>query len=298
MPEIALPPNVTNPAVGPRDAEMLKVAEAAEAQNKVAAAAEAAARAAQSALDNANKKAAETAKPVETKLEEKTLVDLSKDGTIKPASEEQKILGKFKTQADLEKAYTELEAKLSGKPDAKASESKPLVSNEEMTEYAQTVTATGDLTSDHYAELAKRGLAPEIVRGYVEGLKARAAEHLKQTYEVAGGEAGYKAMADWASKNVPDAELQVYNQDVKSGDKARVSAAVTGLYSRFVAAGNSPATRSIPSRTAGSVQNSGGGVQKIGSADELTLLMGSMEYKMNPAFREEVARRLAASQGL
>jgi capsid assembly protein len=294
MPEIALPPNTTNPAVGPRDAEMLKVAEAAEAQNKVAAAAEAAARAAQSALDNANKKAPATeTKPAETKAAEQP-----GDGTIKPATEEQKILGKFKTQADLEKAYTELEAKLSAKPGDKPAESKPLVSNEEMTEYAQTVTATGDLTSDHYAELAKRGLAPEIVRGYVEGLKARAAEHLKQTYEVAGGEAGYKAMADWASKNVPDAELQVYNQDVKSGDKARVSAAVTGLYSRFVAAGNSPATRAIPSRTSGSVQNSGGGVQKIGSSDELVLLMGSPDYKMNPAVRDEVARRLAASQGI
>ena len=291
MPEVAIQTETKPAGLTPHDAAMLKVADAAEARNQVSVAAEAAGRAAQSALDN-------PAAAPEAKAATPPAAEPQKDGTIKP-TEDQKILGKFKTQADLEQAYQELEAKLSAKPADKATEAKaPLVTNEEMANYAEAVVSTGDLSADHYVELSKRGLSPEIVKGYVEGLKARAAEHLKQTYDVAGGEDGYKAMAVWAGKNVPEAELVVYNSDVKSGDKARVSAAVTGLYSRYVAAGNSPNTPAVATRTQGSMSQSGSGVQPIGSADELTLLMSSPDYKMNPAFRAHVAQRLAASQGI
>lgn len=293
MPEVAIQtaqPATATPTLNPREQQALKAYEAAEAQRGVAAAAEAAGRAAQSALDNPAP-AAEAAKPAEAAPAAK------EDGTIK-TPEEQKILGKFKTQADLEKAYTELEAKLSAKPAEKAGEAKaPLVSNEEMAQFAEAVSTSGDLSAEHYTALAARGLSPEIVRGYVEGLKARAAEHVKQTYEAAGGEAGYKAMSEWAAKNVPEEQIKVFNADVRSGDKARVSAAVTGLYSRYIAAGNSPATQSVPARTQGTASQSGA-TQEIGSADELTLLMSSVQYKTNPAFRAEVARRLAMSQGL
>jgi hypothetical protein len=86
---------------------------------------------------------------------------------------------------------------------------------------------------------------------------------------------------------------------VKSGDRARVTSAVNGLYARYVAAGNAPAGANVnqAARIQGTAQRASG-VQPIGSAQELQLLMNSVDYKVNPAFRDHVMARLAASPNL
>src|SRR5690349_7560409 len=81
----------------------LDTATNAEAVEGIAFAAAAAARAAQSAISAATAAPAAPATPAGPS-----------DGTIQPApAADTPILGKFKTQADLEKAYTELEQRLS-----------------------------------------------------------------------------------------------------------------------------------------------------------------------------------------
>lgn len=278
MPEVNLSNPVRDPSVGPNDAAMAALADSVAASN---AAGEAAGRAAMAGTVPVPASVVTPTVPAAAPASPAAL-------EIKPP-EAAPILGKFKTQADLEKAYTELESKL-GKPAA----APQAITEAELADFTTEYSTAGGLSEASLVKLESKGIKRDIVNAYIEGQKAQAQASLQAVYTAVGGEANYKAAAEWAAGALSSAELTSYNATMRSGDSGAIQSAVAGLHARYVVAGGKPAGQA-PTRVHGTQTPGQSHVQPFGSADEVVLAMAHPAYKTNPTYREMVARRMAAS---
>lgn len=235
------------------------------------------------------------------------------------AKEGDLILGKFKSQDDLVKAYTELEKKLGqGKPEAKP-EDKPAAKPEanaeakpedkpqdkpeanpndaakalegkglDYTAFSAEYSEKGELSADSYAKLEKAGIPRDMVDAYIAGQKALADRARAEVFEVAGGEDNYAAAIEWAKANMSDADKAAYNKVVNGGDLNATKIAVQGLIARFRAA-------------EGQEPNLLGGDAVSGDSDvytswaQITQDMAKPEYNSDPAYRKRVEQKVARS---
>lgn len=150
--------------------------------------------------------------------------------------------------------------------------------------YAQT----GALEDADFTALEKAGLPRQFVENYLQGIKALEQVQLQKAHAAAGGKDTFEAAVAWASRDLSDADLQFYNDNVK--DPAKAASAVEWLVAKYrsavpaegklVAAGPSPAP-------AGDVYR---------STAQLTADMNSPQYRNDPAFREQVAAKLQRSR--
>lgn len=215
---------------------------------------------------------------------------------------------KFKTPADMAKAYAELEKKQGseGKPaeeqqagekndelDPKLSleadkaeerlEDKGFKMEDLRTEYAEK----GELSDGTYEKLEKAGIDRSTVDSYIEGQKALAVQVRQQGHDMVGGEENYTAMAEWARQNLTPAEIGAFNQQVAS--VASREMAIRGLYSKYEAtAGREPA-RNVN----GGQSNSKGDVYE--SRAQMVTDMNNPLYARDPAFRATVEAKLSRS---
>ena len=136
-------------------------------------------------------------------------------------SEEPLLLGKFKSQEDLLKAYTELEKKqgvVEAEPvvepeAAPAAEvpTEPVVAGS-IEDYQNKWAETGSLTDDQWSEIqVKTGVPMETLRAYEASMVAQAQDNSASNdtaiYDAAGGQDKYDTMIDWAGKNMTDDQL-------------------------------------------------------------------------------------------
>ena len=229
------------------------------------------------------------------------------------------ILGKFKTQADLEKAYKELEAKL-GAPKEPAKATDPVKAADPVKEpaktegqteakagdpakealqevglnldtFSQEFTQKGELSEDSYKTLESKGIPKAIVDSYIAGQKAQAAmaEHQLMT------ESGFKSpdnfgdAVEWAKTNWDAKALESYNKAIGTNNPDAVKLALVNLRNAFEGSmGNEPKLMQ-----AESVQSTDQGAYK--SRQEMAEDMKSKKYKADPAFRATVASKLARS---
>lgn len=174
-----------------------------------------------------------------------------------------------------------------------ARETLGLPSTEQLTEVRQKMTEkllAGEAFDDaDYAPFEKMGLDRDTIDTFAAGLKALGEVHKAAVHKEAGGEDNYKAMLEWAKAEFTDAEVEAYNRDVHSGDQAVSLNAVRGLAARFkLASGHS-----------GKDVTKGGGARTIEgyrSKAEMTADMRDPKYAKDPAFREEVARKVKAAR--
>ena len=144
----------------------------------------------------------------------------------------------------------------------------------------------GELTAETYEALEKSGIPRAMVDQYVAGAQAQQAALEQKAYSIAGGPEGYKAMAEWASTNLSDAELNAFNQDV--ADPARVESAVSGLRARYQAANGFDGNR-----VAGAKPASG---DVFRSRHEMMSAMNDPRYRQGDrSFHEEVYAKIANS---
>lgn len=205
---------------------------------------------------------------------------------------------KFESPEDLAKAYNELQKKMSkgekkdDKPAAKAEEvAEPPNLNSSVGKAAEEFAANGELSDKTYIELEKAGLPRDYIETYIAGQQAiRTSQALDIQNEV-GGNANYTAMSEWASDNLTEGDLDAFNSLVESGSVEQAKMAVKGLYSRFISAGGQP-----PELAQGGT--GGSSVKPFGSAAQVTEAMRDPRYQTDPAYRENVARRLAVSNVL
>ena len=211
--------------------------------------------------------------------------------------EEDLILGKFKSQEDLAEAYENLEKKLGekqsqeqqtqtedeGDPNSESND----VSNA-IEDAAIAYAENGELSEANYKELEKLNITKDIVDTYIRGQQALiSAEEVEITNSI-GGQENYEAMAEWARNNLPGEEIDSFDQIVESSTPEAAKMAVKGLYARFLSEGGQQ-----PNIRQG--QTSGSAVQPFQSNAQVVEAMRDKRYENDPAYREEVERRLAVS---
>lgn len=203
---------------------------------------------------------------------------------------------KFESPEDMAKAYNELQKKLSNKKETKKSEAKKSEPVEETTNNLNTTISeataefaeSGELSDSTFEALEKAGLPREFVEQYVNGQQAVSAAQAAEIKQTIGGEGNYEAMSEWAAENLSDDDLNAFNGLVEGGSVEQARVAVKGLYAQFLAAGGKG-----PSLVQGAT--SGDGVKPFGSAAQVTEAMRDPRYANDPAYREQVEKRMAVS---
>ncbi len=230
--------------------------------------------------------------------------------TEQPQEEEKKLAGKFDDVQALEKAYEELQQKLSGKeeepPKEESTEDKPQSAKEiygdyigerfdeagiEYVEMNEHFQKEGTLTDKHFEELDKAGFTRDVVESYLAGIQQKSAVTEQQIYDIKqeyGGDTGYANMMEWAGQTLSEAEKQAFTVGINNPNIEVVKLAVEGLHSKYVkATGTEPQLigGKTPSTTA----------EKFESQDQLTRAIQDPLYATDPAYRKMVERKIANS---
>jgi len=211
---------------------------------------------------------------------------------------------KFKSAEDMARAYSELEKKMgAGAKEDEAeveqseteAENKQEQTEENVSEAYQTIAEAskeffendGQLSEETYNALEKAGLPRDLVDSYAAGQQALLQSEEAQIQSVANGQ--YDAMAEWANENLPQEEIDAFDEAVTGGTVQQAKLAVQGLYARY-----QNATGSTPKLTQGSV--SGVSTMPFKSMQELARAQSDPRYRSgDKAYHEEIDRRLAVS---
>jgi len=204
---------------------------------------------------------------------------------------------KFETPEDLAKAYNELQKKQSSKEskakkdDTPAEEESASSLNSSVQKATEEFAEKGTLTDKTFVELEKAGLPRSFVEAYIAGQESMSTSQALDIQNEVGGNANYNAMSDWAAENLSDGDLAGFNSIVETGSIEQAKMAVKGLYAQFISAGGQP-----PELSQGGT--SGSSVKPFGSAAQVTEAMRDPRYANDPAFRDNVEKRLAVSNVL
>ena len=169
--------------------------------------------------------------------------------------------GKFKDTQSLEQAYLELQKKL-GEPKEDVRDEE----GEQETEAPEEV----EETSEEEAE---------------EGLTEAQAQEL---FKMVGGEKAYQSMITWAGQNLSKEEISMYDSVMGKGDPNAIFFAVQALAAKYgdstgsegqLLSGKDAASRDVSFR----------------SQQELVQAMSDPRYDNDPAYRQDVMRKLENS---
>lgn len=223
-----------------------------------------------------------------------------------PPAEEPLIAGKFKTQADLEKAYKELEAKL-GEPkttnegdnpskaptEPSAKKEEPvMVAGLPADKFFKEYADTGELSEASYKELSDKGIPKSLVDAYIAGQQSISKQTqdfndqtVKGLIDSVGGQESFTQMSQWAGTAYTDAEKADYQAAVDSGNLAAAKAALLSLKLRYEAAfGTRPGSTiegTAPTAPAG-----------FRSKAEMVAAMKDPRYQNDPAYRRDVEMKV------
>ena len=171
------------------------------------------------------------------------------------------LAGKFKDQGELEKAYLELQQKLGGPRD-----------EEEASE-------------DEGEAVEEEPDTEEVEESEAETLTEQQAAAL---FEMVGGEAAYKSMISWAGQNLSQEEVSMYDSVMDKGDPNAVFFAVQALFNEY---SNQVGEDGQLLTGRGTMDSSNG----FRSQQELVQAMADPRYDRDPAYRQEVMRKLENS---
>lgn len=205
---------------------------------------------------------------------------------------------KFKSAEDMAKAYSELESKLGQGQEEEEAEVTGQETASEVSElldangldfdvFQQEYAETGELSSDAYAALEQAGFSRGIVDTWIQGQDALAAQVTSEMYDVVGGQQEYEQMISWASDALPESEIDAFNTTMETQDPSMIRLAIQGLNARY----RSEAEPSLMQGSTGTVSSGG----RFESNAELTAAMSDPRYSKDPAYRQQVADKLARS---
>jgi len=178
-------------------------------------------------------------------------------------AEQPLLAGKFKDQSSLEQAYLELQRKL-GEPNDEAEVGEEAGSEEQASEEEEV------LEDDSAGEQLSEAQA-------------------NQLFEMVGGEKAYKSMIDWAGQNFSKEEVQMYDAVMAKGDPNSIFFAVQALNSKYTDAVGNDGQLLTGQRSAAQQDAS------FRSQQELVQAMSDPRYDRDPAFRDDVIRKLQNS---
>lgn len=170
------------------------------------------------------------------------------------------LAGKFKDPQALEQAYVELQKKL-GEPRDEVQTA------EDEDEYAETESEEQEFDNDS------------------ESISQEEAETL---LEMVGGAKTYTSMLDWAAQNFSPEEIEMYDGVMASGNTDAIYYAMQALQARFTDSVGSDG-QTLTGRGAADTDDS------FKSQAELVAAMSDSRYDRDPAYRNDVMRRLENS---
>jgi len=212
------------------------------------------------------------------------------------AQQEQRLAGKYKNAEELEAAYLELQKKLGEQP---SEESEVEESQEDSSDASILDQLWEEAQAENYSQETLEKLAKtdpnELAKMYLDyRSKTESSSQPKMTEADAtnlknavGGEAQYNEMISWASQNLSEQEISLYDSIMDRGDPAAAYFAVQALSYRYQDSngveGNLVQGKP-PSSSAG-----------FRSQAELVQAMSDPRYDSDPAYRQDVARKLERS---
>lgn len=178
------------------------------------------------------------------------------------SGEEQTLLaGKFNDTKSLEQAYLELQQKL-GEPRSESEPVEPEAESETQEESAEESPETGEQLTEDQAN---------------------------QLFEMVGGEQAYKSMLSWAGQSLDKAEIEMYDSVMASGNANSIYFAVQALQNKYTdAVGNDG--QLLTGKRSAAQQDA-----QFRSQQELVAAMNDPRYDNDPAFRDDVMRKLTNS---
>ena len=217
------------------------------------------------------------------------------------AEQEQQLLaGKYQSAEELERGYLELQKRLSS-----PAEEEPQVEEAPEAEEEEEIEVDGDLFdaimesyrtgewSDNLVEevgkmdpidVANMFLAKQ---GEVQGAVATEAD-VTEIQNSVGGVDEYQNMLQWAGQNLSEQEINLYDAAMDRGDPLTMFFAAQALNSRYqdaVGYDGEMLTGSAPRNTSNAFR----------SQAELIAAMSDPRYDKDPAYRQDIADKLAVS---
>ena len=194
---------------------------------------------------------------------------------------------KFANVEEMAKAYGELESRMgSGEETTEEVTSEPNTQEDAIALASEEFSDKGELSEDTYKSLEKIGLSKMVVDTYIAGQQAIVNQQQMEITSEIGGMQEYQKLSNWAAENLSDSDLEAYNLTVESGTVDQAKFAIRSLYRQFQEAG-------APTIAQGSVN--GTGIPPFQSRAQVTAAMSDKRYETDPAYRDEVLKRLARS---
>lgn len=226
--------------------------------------------------------------------------------------------GELRTD-DLLKSYGELEKGQSQEQDG---ETPPKEQNHEVEGFIDSalkkagvdrdvltkeMTDNGTLSEKSYEDLAKAGFSRGEVDAYLKGLGAMNSQDVQEGAaateaeinslitdigdgDLQAGQRALQQMQEWASEGgMSEAQLEVYNEMVSSGDKQKAEAGLTYMQTMYEASEGK-----APQLIGGGPDGSDYSVYR--SEAEVTAAMADPRYATDPAYRDDVVRKISRSK--
>ena len=240
-----------------------------------------------------------------------------KVGTELQDQQEGLLAGKYKNAEELERAYGELERKL-GEQDNQANETTNETEVQESDEVSEkeketkedsaVTTLMTDATTEFYdnnntlsdetIEKFSEMSSTDLVKAYLEMQKNAqptqqevediSEAEVNQVRNHVGGEAEYNKIVSWASENLPQSDVDAFDELVSTANIGAIKLAITGMkveyqnangYEGKMISGKPPQTSKDVFR----------------SQPELVAAMSDPRYDSDPAYRQDVIEKLDRS---
>ena len=243
------------------------------------------------------------------------------------AKQDKRLAGKYKTAEELEAGYLELQKRLGETPSTETAEPETeyqLYSDDGAVNYETANELYGDQLGDlfksndidpfamskhfeenngtlddtMYEQLNKAGLSKSVIDSYLEGVRKdtgfspeTAAPYLneaevEEVKNMVGGDKGYDNLMDWAGKNLDQEAAKDYDEVLATGNKSAVKFAVKALMGQYEDA-NGRDSRLVTGKESAP--------ETYRSMAEVVRDMNKPEYTQDEAFRDDVIRKLSAS---
>lgn len=264
-------------------------------------------------------------------LREQEVGELTPDGDTGAQQEEQELLlGKFRSQEELARAYQELERRL-GRGEQGDQESRieiPEYSRDEsLKQYGELLTDKFEEAGVNPFEMAARFEAGEDLSGYVDKLEgagiprpvieqylsnaaaeqpapeavALSEQEVQEFKAQVGGDQAFQELTDWAKQNLTEAELASYNQVVDSGNRQAIFWALRAMSMQAAIskrAGKPEAQAREPKLIGGSTPSDAMAFESMGQVLEAMQKrnsLGQVLYETDDAYRAKVDAMVARS---
>ena len=228
--------------------------------------------------------------------------DSLKVGEQMQEAEDNLLAGKYKNAQELEKAHIELQKKLGEKEAPKEESSpEPEAKKEESPKEPPSTNLLDDLWEQAQSENYQRDtleklqqMKPEdLANMHLQYRQANSPRDLsendvKELKGIVGGDENYSNMMDWATKSLNKQEIDMFDAVMERGDPLAAFFAVRSLAYRYndaVGYDGKMVTGTSPKEN----------TDQFRSQQEVIRAMSDPRYEEDPAYRQDVMRKLERS---